>query len=67
MVTECTDPNGHRFHFVGFTARNKRIFIDKIGKTEVQVEELPERYAKFVCENCGEINDVLVDKTKIKE
>ena len=69
MVIECTDPKGHRFHFISFTSRNKRVYTDipEKGVTEVSLVEEPDRYAKFICENCGEIKDVLVDKTKIKE
>ena len=68
MAEQCIDPNGHRFHFISFTQRNKRIYTDIPERevTEVSIEEESNRHAKFVCENCGEIKDVLVDKTKIR-
>ena len=69
MVTECTDPQGHKWHFISFTQRNRRVYTDIPERevTEVSVVEEQKRFAKFVCENCGEIKDVLVDKTRIKE
>ena len=65
MAIECTDPNGHRWHFIDFTPKYKRIYTDRERVTDVSVIENEIRYVRFVCENCGEINKVEVDKTQL--
>lgn len=65
MVEPCINATGHKLHFIEFTPKNLRQYIDRPGATDVVVTEAKDRYAMFVCEICGEIKKVLIDKTQL--
>lgn len=62
MVIKCTDPNGHRFHFIELEGENESYTEDVPGASIVKSRKREIRHAIFVCEIDGVIRKVPIIK-----